>query len=511
MDELFEKRMKNLLHDEYDNWLDTLELPLYQGLRISPRKQSVAQTQKELAFLEQKSPFAANTWYIHGHHGLHPAHLQGLFYLQEPSASSAVSILDVQNGDTVLDVCAAPGSKSTQILDALGDEGFLLSNEIDPKRAQALLSNMERMGARNFMVTNMDAPTLCDQLPAYFDKVLVDAPCSGEGMMKKHEAAKDGWSIGNVLLCSARQKDILKSAWKALKPGGVLVYSTCTYAPEENEENVAWLLNTFEDAVLLDSSALFGRPGFSIHGLSEEQALKVRRIFPMDQGEGHFIARFTKRDDRADASAAEGQTLQKKGQKKTGRKADRTQPGKLSNALLKEVDAFLKEQLEMDEKGEIGFRYLFSSEAKDGIRVYGMDRPFIGLSKGKVLRQGVWIGTFVKNRFEPAYAFYLSDKTARYSKTKTETDLKQMDDYFHGQQLSQKAPAGYRALCYRGIPYGFGKSSSGRLTNKLPKGLRLGMTSHLEDPDLHSMEAKEEKSDPPGDTSLDKTSKSAAS
>ena len=454
MDSLFEKRMAAMLGDEMDAYVQSLEQPLYQGLRISPRKQDLEITRNQLPFLELPSRFARNTWYIHGQYGLHPDHLQGLFYLQEPSAGSAVDVLNPKPNDVVLDLCAAPGSKSTQILDRL-DGGFLLSNEIDPRRAQILLSNMERMGAENFMVTNMDSKTLCSQMPSVFDKVLVDAPCSGEGMMKKHEAASDQWSYPNVLLCAARQKDILKEAWKTLKPGGQLVYSTCTYAREENEENVAWLLETFEDAIQLDVDVEWGRPGFETEGMD---ASKVRRIYPMDGWEAHFVARFEKKEQEKDSAP-----------KKTVQKAKAAKP----EELPKEASAFLKEQM------PYGYQHYHLVRNKDGVEVYGMNYPFFNLKKGKVLRQGVQIGELLKKRFEPAHAFYLSSSYAQHGLTKTETTLEQMDCFYHGHQLEINAPKGYRALCYRSIPYGFGKSSQSRITNKLPKGLRLNPGSKI--------------------------------
>ncbi len=454
MNPTFEKRMKEMLHDEMDAYKDSLETPLFQGLRLSSRKQNQDVIQKQLTFLENPSPFAVNAWYIHGQHGLHPFHLQGLFYLQEPSAGSAVTVLAPKPSDTVLDLCAAPGSKSTQILEQLGPSGFLWSNEIDSKRAQVLLSNMERMGAENFAVSNMDSQTLCSQLPQAFDKILVDAPCSGEGMMKKHEAALEQWSYDNILLCSQRQKDILTQAWKALKPGGELVYSTCTYAKEENEDNVAWLLKTFDDALQLDTEVTWGRPGFDTPDMD---ASKVRRIFPMDGGEGHFIAKFQKKAQEIASVAPPSLPIAK------------------SVKLPALVADFLKSQLAQD------FNYYYSESSKDGVRFYGMNHPFVPLKKGKVLREGVFLGEVIKNRFEPAHAFYLSSLMAKYGISKTETSLEEMDAFYHGQQLTIQAPKGFRALSYQGIPYGFGKSSQGRITNKLPKGLRLNPNSHIQD------------------------------
>lgn len=453
MNPTFEKRMEEMLKDEMGAYLASLETPLFQGLRLSNRKQDQERTQSQLSFLENPSPFASNAWYIHGQHGLHPFHLQGLFYLQEPSAGSAVTVLNPKPSDRVLDLCAAPGSKSTQILEFLDDTGFLWSNEIDAKRAQVLLSNMERMGAENFVVSNMDSQTLCSQLPEVFDKVLVDAPCSGEGMMKKHEIALDHWSYDNILLCSQRQKEILTQAWKALKPGGELVYSTCTYAKEENEDTVAWFLKNFEEAIQVDVHVSWGRPGLETQGMD---ASKVRRIFPMDGGEGHFIAKFQK---KVDDSVNTPSSL----------------PFVKSKKLPPAVTEFLKTQT------TCGFHDYYTESSKEGVRVYGMNHPFISLKKGKILRQGVFIGELIKNRFEPAHAFYLSPLMAHHGLSKTETSLEEMDAFYHGQQLNLNAPKGFRALCYQGIPYGFGKSSQGRITNKLPKGLRLNPNSHLQE------------------------------
>ncbi len=450
MDPLFVKRMKEMTGDEFVQYIESLDKPLFRGVRLSGLKQPIEKTHQRLNALDTPSPFAPNAYRTNASLGLNPAHVQGLIYLQEPSAMSAVEVLNPSPNDVVLDLCAAPGSKSTQIVQKLKD-GFLLSNEIDPKRAQALLSNMERMGAENFMVTNNDSQTLSKSLGEVFDKILVDAPCSGEGMMKKHEAAMNEWSLPNVLLCSARQKDILKEAWKMLKPGGQLVYSTCTYAKEENEQNVAWVLEQFEDARQLPIDVSWGRPGLETPGMD---ASKVRRIFPMDGGEGHFIARFEK------VAADEQQVPSKK-----SIWIDR------SDALPESARTFIEAQTEKP------FSYYRVANGK----VYGMNHPFMNLKKAKILRQGVLIGEPVKNRFEPEYAFFMSQNMAHFSRTKTETTLEQMDEYFHGQQLSISAPSGYRMLCYQGIPYGFGKSSQSRITNKLPKGLRLAPDSHIKE------------------------------
>lgn len=201
--------------------------------------------------------------------------------MQEPSASSAVEVLDVQEGDWVLDMCAAPGGKSTQIAAKLQHSGLLVSNEIEAKRAAVLMSNMERLGFSECMITNARPDELAKEMGGWFDKVLVDAPCSGEGMFKKHAKAMDDWSVEHVASCAMRQKLILESAYETLKEEGILVYSTCTYSMEENEEVIYAFLKHHEDMELLDCQVNFGRSGFSYRDLD---VTKVRRIFPMDQG-----------------------------------------------------------------------------------------------------------------------------------------------------------------------------------------------------------------------------------
>lgn len=448
MNEQFLNRMQTYLPDEFEAFEASLDQPLYQGLRLNPVKADAKWLQTQISSLDRPSPFAEDAWYVEGSYGLDPLHLAGAFYLQEPSAGSAVQALQVSESDRVLDLCAAPGSKSTQIAGKLKD-GFLIANEIDGKRAQTLLSNIERLGAENMAVTSMDTRTLCAQFSQCFDKILVDAPCSGEGMMKKHAAAKDEWSLDNIMLCQARQKEILGNAHQALAPGGELVYSTCTYACEENEDVAAWFLQEFPDMEQLAIEGSWGRPGFETEGLD---ASKVRRIFPMDQGEGHFVARF---------------------RKKGNPDLQNSLPEQKDAKLPAQAQAFLSEQLEQP------YDHYLLKNARDRIQVFGMNHPFVKFKKGQVLRQGVYLGDLIKNRFEPAHAFFLS-RSMLQGMQKTETNLQEMDAFVHGEQLSLQAPKGWRALTYQGIPYGFGKSDGTRITNKYPKGLRLKPGSHVQ-------------------------------
>lgn len=434
MDNLFYERIQSYIPDEYDAFLASMDRDLLRGLRANPKKIHDIDMQMKLT---DKSPFCKDGWYVSSSLGNHPYHIAGAFYLQEPSAGSAVDILDVKPDDIVLDLCAAPGGKSTQIAASLKD-GFLVSNEYDARRSRILLSNMERMGVMNMCITNSETKKLCDQLTECFDKVLVDAPCSGEGMIKKHEAASANWSIDNILFCAARQKEILTHAYEALKKDGVLVYSTCTYAKEENEDVIAWFLETYPDMVLEKIDRKYGRQGLDNP--------YVKRIFPMDKGEGHFVARL---------------------RKTTG--SVRSLPILKSDRIDSVTEAFLKEQLT-----DLPANYMI----RDG-HIYAMNHPFLMLKKIPVIRQGILLGERIKNRFEPAHAFYMNADWIDFYKHKIDVNISDMDKFMHGLELDTPCSKGYTAVCMNGIPFGFGKSDGKHIKNKIPKGLRLTSNQHV--------------------------------
>lgn len=431
MNTMYFERMKKLLGEEYEAYIESLNQPLYRGLRVNTKKIN----KDEFKNIGKPSKFCGESFYVEEAMGNHPLHICGCFYLQEPSASSAVEILDVQPSDVVLDLCAAPGGKSTQIASKLTD-GFLVSNEIDAKRAQVLLSNMERMGVENMAVTNTTVDKLTSIFDSCFDKILVDAPCSGEGMIKKHDVALENWSIENVQFCAKRQKEILEHAYTMLKKDGILVYSTCTYSIEENEEVVQNFLKNHEDIELMDPQVYFGRKAFF--------NLDCRRIFPMDGGEGHFIAKFKKKSGKI---------------------------GKLPVLKSMKMDPIVKQFL--NEQLEIKPCYYYVSQDK----VFGMNFPFIDFKKIKVLRQGVYIGDIVKKRFEPAHAFYMVAGW-KYLKN-VNLSLEEMDYFIHGNVLNVESPKGYIAVCYQNYPFGFGKSDGKQIKNKIPKGLRLNPNSKI--------------------------------
>lgn len=439
--DLFYKRIESYIPDEMEAFMLSLNKKMYQGLRINTKKICKEKFIQSFPYIEQPTPFCENGFYISKSLGNHPYHICGLYYLQEPSAMAVVEALDVQEEDIVLDLCAAPGGKSSQIASKL-KSGFLISNEIDSKRAQILLSNMERMGTVHMAITNSTPEKICTAFPSCFDKIVVDAPCSGEGMMKKHTLARQEWSYENILFCAKRQKEILKQAYKALKKDGILVYSTCTYAKEENEDVISWFLNEYSDCELVDIQSSYGRSGLKTEGLQESY---VRRIFPMDQGEGHFIAKIRKTQ----------------GEKKH-------LPVLKNQKIDKNTMTFFNEQLHT----------LYSHYHMVEGNVYAMDRDFVDFKNIKVLRQGLFCGTVLKNRFEPSHAFYMNEDISRLKKV-VNVSFEQMNAFMHGLSLSYPCDKGFTGICFEGYPFGFGKSDGITIKNKIPKGLRLMEGSSL--------------------------------
>lgn len=286
----FAARMRESLGTDAEAFFASYETPRAYGLRYNPLKMEREQFGRLVPFALEPVPWAREGYYYKEAErpGRHPFHEMGLYYIQEPSAMCVAHLADPQPGERVLDLCAAPGGKATQLAGRLAGEGLLVCNEPVPGRAKILSQNIERMGIKNAVVLNHTPQELERRFPAFFDKIVVDAPCSGEGMFHKEEAALTEWSPENVMRCAARQREILASAAALLRPGGVLVYSTCTFAPEENEEMAAWFLAEFPEfhPVPVDVAAL---------GLSEGGLPGTVRIYPHRQkGEGHFAAKLQK-------------------------------------------------------------------------------------------------------------------------------------------------------------------------------------------------------------------------
>ena len=434
--------IKCSLKEDYNDYKASLDSEAFRGLRVNLLKASPEKLKSLLVFDLEKTPFCDEGFYISGGIkglGNHPLHHAGAFYLQEPSAMSAVSALDVKRGDRVLDLCAAPGGKSTQIASRLAGEGLLWSNEIVGSRAKILAQNIERCGVRNVVVSSCSPDKLCEKLSGYFDKVLVDAPCSGEGMIRREPAAISEWSYQNRISCATRQLKILDSADLALKSGGEMVYSTCTLSGEENEMVIDAFLKSHPNYILLDIEKEFGRAGYN-HFETENDMSKTRRILPQDSGEGHFVAKLKKTSGNMSV---------------------------LSNYVYAPVknpdfDKFISDNFE----GVFGIPH----QMGDSILLLPKDLPDMrGLH---IISAGVLCGQCVKNRFVPSHSLYAaSDKSSLKNYIDMSLNDERLAKYLHGEEIPSDA-SGYTAVLVEGIPLGFGKASNGVLKNHYPKGLR---------------------------------------
>ncbi len=453
--EEFCDRMKRLLGEEFSAFMDGYALPLRRGVRVNTHKISVSKFLQVFPHPLSPSPFAETGFYLDAEHkaGSDPLHHAGAYYMQEPSASSAVTVLAPQPGERILDLCAAPGGKSTQIAAAIGNSGLLWSNEYVSSRARILQQNLERCAGRNQVVSNQDTGVLCAGLEGYFDAVLVDAPCSGEGMFRKEPQALTEWSLDNIRLCADRQKEILDNAAKAVRAGGRLVYSTCTIAPEENEGVVACFLENHPDFSLVPITADWGCSGFSAARIApfcpdvpaDVDLTYCRRILPQHGGEGHFIALF----ERHDPGVLPGFS-------------DYPYPAKDPNRQAAEelyADCFTDTQ-----------EGVFVTVG-DQVRLLPHRLPDCrGLG---VLSAGIAVAAVCKNRLEPCHSAFI---TAVKAQCRRIVDFAPEDPhllaFLHGEEIPCPEK-GWTAVCVAGIPVGFGKASGGKLKNRYPKGLRL--------------------------------------
>ena len=438
MNDYFE-RMKTVLGEDYDRFLETVDKPAFKAIRVNTLKIQPEELLPLLPFAGEQTPFASTGYYVDAEKlGKHPLHHAGAFYVQEPSAMSAVTALHVEPGDKVLDLCAAPGGKSTQIAADLNGTGLLWANEIVRPRAHILLSNIERMGVKNAVVSNMKPDVLCDRLEGFFDKVVVDAPCSGEGMFRKDKEAIYEWSAEHSLSCAERQKAILHSAAAAVKPGGVMVYSTCTFSPDENEGVVQHFLKEHPEFELIDTGCRFGTPTL-------EHAI---RVYPFHGGEGHFVAKLRKT----------------KGRDYKGKMFSYLEPPKEERI---EIERFICDILRNP-----SFRHYHVIDE----RILNLpDVELLPDLEGmNILRAGVKLGDFKKNRIEPHHnlATSLTPYDFKRRLIMSCEDLAAAR-YISGEELEiDNWINGWGVATVNGVTLGLGKAVNGHLKNKYPKGLR---------------------------------------
>ncbi|ATU69260.1 RNA methyltransferase [Levilactobacillus brevis] len=446
----FVTKYQRLLGTEAAAFLASFDTPSLSGYRVNP-------THHDLPTTLTAAPTVA--YEPLGHFGSVSGrslmHQSGAVYSQEPSAMFVGATAAPKVGERVLDLCAAPGGKTTHLASYLQGTGLLVTNEINRKRVKVLAENVERFGVPNAVIFN-DAPEqLSPVFPDYFDKVLVDAPCSGEGMFRKDPAAMTYWSLDYVNDCAARQRDILTEALKMVKPGGQLIYSTCTFAPEEDEQMMAWVLQNFPEFHLVPIQKVGGvvdaRPEWAD---GNPELAKAARLFPhLMQGEGHFVAKLER--DTGDAhelrgSATLGQTLTRDQQK-----------------------------LWQDFAGQVLGQATFTNLVTVKDQLFALPVTLPDLKHAHVFRPGLHLGVFKKNRFEPAYALALASDPQVVSRSLTIT-ADQWRAWVHGDTftLTTAPEKGWYLLVCAGQPVGFGKVVGNTVKNFFPKGLRFTVYDH---------------------------------
>lgn len=454
----FEKKMKKLLGSEYDAYLRCYDEPRHYGLRVNTQKISVEEFQKIAPWPLEPIPWISNGFYYDGSKcqpAKHPYYFAGLYYLQEPSAMTPADRLPVNPGDRVLDVCAAPGGKATELGAKLAGEGVLIANDISNSRARGLLKNLELFGIGNLMVISEEPGKLTGYFPEFFDKILIDAPCSGEGMFRKEKKMIKAWEEHGPEFFSKLQRSIITQAAEMLKPGGMLLYSTCTFDPLENEQTIAYLLEQYPEFEIceMESYTGFAKGITGENGACIPDIEKTVRIFPHRmQGEGHYLA-----------------LLRKGSRRQEHHSKDKAEPLKTVRKIPEELEMFFRDVTWSPEPGRLDIREE---------RVYYMPEGLPGLRGLRFLRSGLLLGELKKKRFEPsqALAMYLSRDTYRKI-----LDLPSSDErvikYLKGEtldveDLTDPGDKGWYLVCVDGYPLGFGKLAGQTLKNKYLPGWR---------------------------------------
>lgn len=440
----FKNKYQKLMGDDADSFFKSLDQETNPGYRVNPLKEYVVTENAEDAIDYCQYGYYGNV------NGKSVEHQSGAIYSQEPSAMYVGEVADITPGDYVLDLCASPGGKTTHVASYMQNQGLLVTNEIDYKRAKVLVENVERFGIRNALILNENPNNLAKHFPRFFDKILIDAPCSGEGMFRKNNDAIKYWNAEYPVECAIRQKEIIEQAVKMLKPGGKIIYSTCTFAPEEDEQIVEWMHDEFDftiEPIRKYEGMVDGKPDWAN---GNQDLTNTVRLFPNHfKGEGHFISKLSSNDNGS------------------AKKIKHRLQGNLTQDDKKLWDEFKQTNLvNFDPKHLILF----------GDQLYSFDNTLPDLKGLKVMRPGLHLGTIKKKRFEPSYALALalhSDEVVNRLEI-TEDDWKQ---YVHGDTIScdQSLSKGWYQLIYKKQPVAFGKVVNGTVKNFFPKGLRFNI------------------------------------
>lgn len=487
--------MKEILGEDYEAFLAGFDGQRQYGLRVNTLKMNLEEFERIAPFHLKKVPWISNGYFYEAEDmpARHPFYSAGLYYLQEPSAMTPASRLKVQPGERVLDLCAAPGGKATELGAALKGKGLLVANDINTARARALLRNLELFGISNSFVTNEPPHVLAERFPEFFHKIMVDAPCSGEGMFRKNPAVVDSWQEKGPEYFSKLQREIIVQAADMLLPGGTMFYSTCTFSPLENEKTITHLLKERPEMEIIPMEDYegFAEGLTSYRGETFDESCKLcRRIWPHKMsGEGHFMALLHKKggtaqillneNEEADIETT-GKKLKKSSKsKKSGKK---THAASVESAWWERCKGLTKEQKEAAEEffSHVNIAYDAGRIDVRGDNLYYIPEPQYDGRGLHFLRNGLFMGEFKKKRFEPSQPFALALRTQDFDQV---LDFPGNDErlvrYLRGETLDvsdliagEKKRKGWQLVMVAGHPLGFGKLVNSNLKNKYPTGWR---------------------------------------
>ncbi len=440
------ERMQKLLGEEFDNYINTLKDSPVRGFRVNTDKITLEDFKKINIFSNDNIPYVENGFYFdYNKIGNHPYHHAGMIYIQEPAAMAPAECVDIEPDWKIVDMCAAPGGKSTQLRNKLGLNGILVSNEIIPSRCKILTGNIERLGLRNCVTTCMDTRKLANTFPKKFDLVMCDAPCSGEGMFRKEEVAIDEWSSENVTMCSERQSEILENAAMLVKNGGYIIYATCTFSIEENEMTVDKFIANHPEFELVPVNERIIKHtvnGIKYEGCECKNISFARRFYPhISKGEGQFMAVLHNKLGSSDES---------ENAKKSECKIDRI------------VEEFLDDTLVEYDKSHV-LTY-------NGNPVYFT--PDFDVPKGAAFCCGITIGEIKKNYILPHHQFFMAMGINFKRKINLSANSEEIKKFLHGEEFETDCPNGWAVVTVDGCSVGGVKVVNSRAKNHYPKGLR---------------------------------------
>ena len=474
--------MKEILGEDYEAFLAGFDGQRQYGLRVNTLKMNLEEFERIAPFHLKKVPWISNGYFYEAEDvpAKHPFYSAGLYYLQEPSAMTPASRLKVQPGERVLDLCAAPGGKATELGAALQGEGLLVANDINTARAKALLRNLELFGISNSFVTNEPPHILAERFPEFFHKIMVDAPCSGEGMFRKNPAVVDSWQEKGPEYFSKLQREIIVQAADMLLPGGVMFYSTCTFSPLENEKTITHLLKERPDMEVIPREDYegFAEGLTSYKGEVFDESCKLcRRIWPHKMsGEGHFMALLHKKNIEI------SQRFDKEVSKKSKKVKKKQQIETQSSIWWEKCKGLNKEQKAAAEDFFSHVNISYDEKRIDvrGDNLYYLPEPQYDGRGLHFLRNGLFMGEFKKKRFEPSQPFALALHAQDFDQVLDfPADDERLSRYLRGETLDvsdliagEKKRKGWQLVMAAGHPLGFGKLVNNNLKNKYPAGWR---------------------------------------